>query len=153
MKEKTKKPKLANLYKIVKDTTYTPIEAVKINSCETAEKYCRTFFGDDIVIYESFFVLLLNRANATIGWAKISQGGLSSCIVDVPLVCKYVVDTLAQAVIVCHNHPSGNNIPSEADKKVTQNLKAALKIFNVSLLDHIILTENNHYSFADNGEL
>jgi DNA repair protein RadC len=153
MKEKTKKPKLANSYKIVRDTNYTPIEAVKITSSESGEKYCRAFFGDDIVIYESFFVVLLNRANMTIGWAKISQGGLSSCIVDVPLVCKYVVDTLAQAVVVCHNHPSGNTKPSEPDKSITQNLKNALKFFGVKLLDHIILTENSYYSFADNGEL
>jgi DNA repair protein RadC len=150
---KTKKPKLASLYKIVKDTSYTPIEAVKINSSDAAADYCRNFFKDDIVIYESFFVLLLNRNLMTIGWAKISMGGVCSVIVDVPIVCKYVVDTLAQCVIVCHNHPSGNTLPSEADKKLTQNLKQALKIFNVSLHDHIILTENSYYSLQENGDM
>lgn len=125
----------------------------KIKTSQDCEQVIRKFYSDDIEIYESFFLLLLNRANVTIGYAKISQGGITGTVVDVKIVLKYVVDSLACGVVFCHNHPSGNITPSEEDKRITTRIKEALKYLDTAVLDHIILTSENYFSFADNGLL
>jgi len=123
----------------------------KITSSRDSQEFIRQFYGDDIEIYESFFLLLLNRANNTIGYAKISQGGTAGTIVDSKIVAKYAVDSLASAVILAHNHPSGNTKPSPADIQITKKLRDGLKLLDIEVLDHIILTEESFYSFADEG--
>jgi DNA repair protein RadC len=92
----------------------------------------------------------LDQSNTTIGYAKISQGGICGTIVDIKIVCKYVVNSLAQNVILCHNHPSGNLTPSRGDKDLTEKLSKALQLMDSRLLDHIIITKNGHYSIQDN---
>ena len=109
--------------------------------------------NDDINIYESFFIMLLNRANKVIGWAKISQGGVCNTIVDKKIICKYAIDTLANGVILVHNHPSGSLIPSREDMQITADVQQALNTLDVKVLDHIILTEESFYSFSDNVTL
>jgi DNA repair protein RadC len=126
---------------------------VKITGSETAEKYIRQFYGDDLEIFESFFILLLNRANETIGYAKISQGGIVGTIVDKKIILKYVVESLASGVILAHNHPSGNINPSEADLRITREIKELCNLIDSPVLDHVILTADSFYSFADNGKL
>lgn len=118
---------------------------------KTSADYIRQFFGDDIEIFESCFILLLNRRNMTIGYAKISQGGISGTTVDIKIICKYAIDCLASTVILCHNHPSGNLKPSTADRDLTNNAKAALKLIDCQLIDHIILSSEGYFSFADEG--
>jgi len=95
----------------------------------------------------------LDRANNTAGFAKISQGGTAGTVVDIKIIAKYAVESLSSSVIICHNHPSGNITPSEADINITKKIKDALLLFDIKLTDHIILSENNYYSFADNGDL
>lgn len=129
----------------------TQFERIKINSSNESANYIRQFYSDDIEIYESFFILLLNRQNKTIGYAKISQGGVAGTVVDAKILLKYVVDTLASAVILCHNHPSGNLNPSTQDIELTKKLSQAIKLVDSQVLDHIILTPDSFYSFADNG--
>lgn len=133
--------------------TKTDFPKVKITSSKDAEQFIRQFYSDDIGIYESFFILLLNRANNTVGFAKISQGGTAGTVVDVKIIAKYIADTLAHGIILAHNHPSGNTTPSGADKQMTERIKDVAKIFETNVLDHIILTEEDYYSFADNGNL
>ena len=128
-------------------------EIKTITSCGDSVDYIRQFYSDDIGIYESFFLLLLNRANKTIGYAKISQGGVCGTVCDPIIIAKYAIDSLASAVILCHNHPSGNTQPSIADKQVTEQVKNGLKLFNVKVLDHIILTEDSFLSFSEEGIL
>lgn len=123
----------------------------KVTRSKDCEEVIRKFYSDDIEIYESFFLLLLNRANITIGYAKISQGGITGTVVDARIVLKYVVDSLATSVVICHNHPSGNLNASEEDKRITSRIKEALKLVDTTLLDHIILTADSYFSFADNG--
>lgn len=125
----------------------------KITSSSSAADYIRQFYYDDITIYESMFILLLNNANQTIGYAKISQGGIVGTIVDIRIICKYAIDALATGVILAHNHPSGRMVASEADKQITKKTKEALKLFEVNIVDHIILSETDFYSFADEGIL
>ena len=133
--------------------TKSEIQKTKITTSESASNVIRQFYFDDINIYESFFILLLNRANNTTGFAKISQGGTAGTVVDIKIIAKYAVESLSSAVIICHNHPSGNIKPSEADINITKKIKDALLLLDISLTDHIILSENNYYSFSDNGNL
>ena len=139
------------LYELRKNQTDFP--KTKIVSSTSSVEFIRQFYLDDIEIYESFFLLLLNNQNQTLGYAKISQGGIVATVVDVRIVAKYVVDSLATGIILAHNHPSGNLNPSKQDMDITKKIKEAMKLFDVSVLDHIILTSDNYYSFADNGNL
>ena len=133
--------------------TKSEIQKTKITTSESASKVIRQFYFDDINIYESFFILLLNRANNTTGFAKISQGGTAGTVVDIKIIAKYAVESLSSAVIICHNHPSGNITPSETDINITKKIKDVLLLLDIKLIDHIILSENTYYSFADNGDL
>jgi len=140
-----------NIEKITLKKDPTNFQRVKINGSQDSADYIRQFYEGDIEIFESFFILLLNRQNKTIGYAKISQGGVTGTVVDAKIVIKYIVDTLASAVILCHNHPSGNLAPSTDDINLTEKLVKAVKLVDSQVLDHIILTSDNFYSFADNG--
>jgi DNA repair protein RadC len=100
---------------------------------------------------EEFWIILLNRSNKIIERQKISQGGLSGTVTDVRIILKTALEKLASSVILCHNHPSGNPTPSDADISITQKVKESGKLMDISLLDHIIVTDGNYYSFADEG--
>jgi len=126
------------------------LESIIVKSSQDAATFCRQFYHDDIGIYESFFIALLNRANKITGYVKISQGGIVGTVVDPILVAKYAIDSLCKSIILCHNHPSGTLAPSQPDKDITNKIKAGLKLFDVNVLDHIILTEDDFYSFLDN---
>jgi DNA repair protein RadC len=101
--------------------------------------------------YEEFWILLLNRFNKVIDKQKISQGGISGTVTDIRIILKMAIEKLASALIVCHNHPSGNFTPSESDISITKKLKEAGALMDISLLDHIIITDGHYYSFADEG--
>ena len=141
----------ADTYTIKK--TKSDFNKAKITSSKDAADYIRQFYGDDLEIYESFYLLLLNRSNNTEGWVKISQGGTAGTVTDVKIIAKYAIDSLCHGVIVAHNHPSGNLSPSAADIAMTRRIKNALELLEIKTLDHIILTEDSYYSFADNGNV
>ncbi|MBE0675349.1 MAG: DNA repair protein RadC [Bacteroidales bacterium] len=101
--------------------------------------------------HEEFWILFLNRSNKTINRMKISQGGVSGTVTDVRIIMKKAVENLASGLVVCHNHPSGNNNPSESDIQITQKIRDAGSLLDVQLLDHIIIAGSAYYSFADNG--
>lgn len=122
------------------------------DSCEVSD-YIRKVYKGNIGIVECFYILLLNRANTIIGFVMISQGGISSTITDIRLICKHAIESLCSGVILIHNHPSGNRHPSTSDIKITKKIKEALNIFDIKVLDHIIVTEDTHYSFADERTL
>lgn len=101
--------------------------------------------------HEEFWILFLNRSNRVISRMKLSQGGVSGTVTDVRMVMKRAVECLASGIIVCHNHPSGNLNPSDSDSKITQKIKDAGNLMDIQLLDHLIITDREYYSFADNG--
>lgn len=103
--------------------------------------------------HEEFWILFLNRSNRVINRMKLSQGGISGTVTDVRLVMKKAIECLASGIIVCHNHPSGNLNPSESDSKITQKIKDAGNMMDIQLLDHLIISDKDYYSFADNGML
>jgi DNA repair protein RadC len=126
-------------------------KSVKVKTSLDSEEFSRQFYLDDIELYESFFLMLLNNQNQTIGWAKISQGGCVGTVVDPKIICKYVSDTLSCGVVMVHNHPSGNKIPSQPDINITKKIQQALSFLDCKVLDHIILTKDSYFSFADEG--
>ncbi len=103
--------------------------------------------------HEEFWLLCLNNANKIIEKRKISQGGTAATSFDVKLVAKHAINKLASGIILCHNHPSGNKQPSENDKVITTKVEKAVKLFDIKLLDHVIVTDSDYFSFADAGML
>ena len=101
--------------------------------------------------HEEFWVLLLNQASKVLDTVKISQGGLSETTVDLRIIFKAALLAKASAMVLCHNHPSGNNKASNADIKLTEKIVNAGKIMGITVLDHIIVAESTYYSFADEG--
>ncbi len=146
-----KKNSTTPLFELRKRQTEFPKE--KVNSSKKAYDFIRGFYQDDINVFESSYILLVNPHCETIGYAKISQGGISQVLVDIRIVCKYAVESLATGVIFAHNHPSGNLKPSEADHAITKKIKEALGILNINLLDSLIITDTEYFSFADEGYL
>ncbi len=103
--------------------------------------------------YEEFWILLLNRGNKILRSICISQGGLSGTVADPKKIFKSALEQYAASVVLCHNHPSGNIRPSESDIRLTQKLKKAGSFLDLPVIDHIIIGENNYFSFADEGLL
>jgi DNA repair protein RadC len=131
----------------------TEFKESQISNSNDAYQYIRQFYGHDIHIYESSFILLLNRANKVTGYAKISQGGICGTVVDIRIILKYCVESLCCNVILAHNHPSGALRPSGQDIEITKKIAQSLKLMDISLFDHIILTAESFYSMADNGDI
>jgi DNA repair protein RadC len=103
--------------------------------------------------HEEFWILLLNRSNKVIDKFMASKGGITGTVIDVRSIMKNGVEKVATSMILCHNHPSGNLTPSDADLQITRKLKDAGKIMDIQVLDHLIITQNGYFSFADNGVL
>lgn len=107
---------------------------------------------EDLAV-EEFWVLYLNRANKVIKRERLSQGGVAATVVDNKIILKNALENLASSLIIAHNHPSGNARPSHEDINLTKKLKAACSLLDIVLLDHLIITDGNYYSFADEGEI
>lgn len=103
--------------------------------------------------YEEFWILLLNRSNLIIERFKISQGGISGTVIDIKIILKTAIEKLASSIILCHNHPSGNREPSNADNSITQKLKKGAELLDIQVLDHIIVANTNYFSYADEGKI
>ncbi len=103
--------------------------------------------------HEEFWITLLNRANKVRHRFNISKGGITGTVIDVRLILKKALENNASSIVLCHNHPSGNIQPSDADIQITKKLKEAGKIMEIPVLDHLIVTENGYFSFADEGLL
>jgi len=103
--------------------------------------------------HEEFWIVYLNNSNKVLHKEQLSKGGLTGTLVDVRLVFKKVIELFSTAIILCHNHPSGKLQPSQADKSITSKLKLAGETLDIKVLDHIIITENAYFSFADENLL
>ncbi|MFT4576381.1 MAG: DNA repair protein RadC [Polaribacter sp.] len=103
--------------------------------------------------HEEFWVLYLNNSNKVIVKKQLSKGGITATMVDIRLVFRKAVELASVGIIVCHNHPSGKLTPSNSDKTLTKKIMEAGKILDIKLLDHLIITQKDYFSFADNGIL
>ncbi len=102
---------------------------------------------------EQFLILYLNRANEVLGLHRHTSGGIAGVVVESRHILGIALKANASGIILSHNHPSGSTIPSDADREITRKIRDACKLLDLSLLDHIILTKENYYSFADEGQL
>ena len=126
----------------------------KITCSKDANDLLKEYWNSDTLEYvEEFKVLLMNRSNAVLGIIAVSKGGVSGTVTDVRIVYQAAIKANASGIIVAHNHPSGNQNPSESDSKITNKIKEAGNLLDIQLLDHIIITSEDYYSFADNGLL
>ncbi len=103
--------------------------------------------------HEEFWIIFLNRSNKILQKKRISKGGITGTVTDIKLIIKDAILQTASGIIVCHNHPSGNVKPSDTDKEITLKLKNACQITDISLLDHLIVSFSEYFSFADDGIL
>lgn len=130
------------------------VRKFKIQSSRDAAEAFRHFYDPDTIeMSESVVVIFLNSANNTIGWMRHSQGGINQSVIDIRMILGTALKCLATGIMICHNHPSGQLRESNEDKEITRRLKEGSKLFSITLLDHIILTEDSYYSFADEGLL
>lgn len=112
-----------------------------------------TWDPNKIEFIEQFKIILLNNSNKVLGLYELSSGGITGTVVDLRLIFAEALKANATGLIMTHNHPSGKLIPSEADHSITQKVKAAGKLLEIAVLDHLIVTPDNYYSFADDGTL
>lgn len=121
----------------------------------STSKHVFDIFTDRLsdLTHEEFWVLLLKRSNDVLVKLKISSGGLSGTVADPKIIFLKSLALRASSMVLIHNHPSGNNIPSQSDINLTDNLKEAGKFLDLPILDHIIVAGNRYYSFADSGRL
>lgn len=123
----------------------------KINSSVDAFEILLPQMGD--LKHEEFWILYLNNANKVLHTSQVSKGGLTSTLVDLRIIMKQALEVGAVGLILAHNHPSGTLKPSEADKAITQKIKSAASALDIRVLDHLIITQQKYYSFADNNVL
>lgn len=127
------------------------LERKKITSSRDAFEFFISLLGDHT--YETFYILLLNRANHVIRTVQISEGGISGTVADPKKIFKIALENNSSSIILCHNHPSGNIQPSDADIRLTKKLKAGGELLDIPVLDHLIVGEERYFSFADEGEI
>ncbi len=127
------------------------LQRIKINNSKEIAGYLKTLLKD--FNYEVFVALFLNRSHKIISYEILSKGGISGTVADPRIILKKTLDAGASSLIICHNHPSGNLQPSQQDDLLTQKIKSAALYFDIKLLDHIIVSEEGYYSFADEGKL
>jgi DNA repair protein RadC len=127
---------------------------IKITSAKKVVDSLRKIYeveGFEIDYLEYFVVLFMNRQNKITGYSKISEGGTTGILVDGKVIFQRALLSNAAALILCHNHPSGNLSPSEPDLKLTRDVKNFGKLIDLPVLDHVILTEESFFSFQENG--
>lgn len=123
----------------------------KIQSSKSVFELLQPIIGE--LEHEEFWIVYLNNSNTVLHHAQLSKGGITGTMVDVRLVMKQALELGAVAMILSHNHPSGTLKPSAADTQITQKLKVAAEVLDLKVLDHLIITQKEYFSFADEGIL
>lgn len=128
------------------------LNKIKITSSKILEEVLRGNWNPgSISLFEEFKAILLNNSNQTIGIVKLGEGNNKSTVIDFKRLFQVVLKTNAANIILAHNHPSGSLKPSQADIEITTKVKKGCDLLDVKLLDHVILTSESYYSFADNS--
>ena len=130
-----------------------PSDRLKISRSQDCYLLLWDLFGSKIECYEQFYILLLNLANRVLGFVKISEGGVSGTVVDPKKIFQIALKSNASGIILAHNHPSGNTTPSASDEAMTAKIVAAGKFLEILVLDHLIITSDQYFSFSDEGRL
>ena len=125
------------------------LELKRVTSSKVIFEIMQPIIGE--LPHEEFWIIYLNNSNKVISKSQLSKGGITGTLVDVRIVFKTALEMGATALILCHNHPSGTLVPSDADKQITRKLKLAGESLEIKVLDHLIVTEASYFSFADEG--
>ncbi|QSB29370.1 RadC family protein [Flavobacterium sp. CLA17] len=156
MKTKKEKPdwKIASEIELIYKTKVKASERPYITSSEAAyELAVKNWNPDTIEFFEQFKILLLNQSNRVLGVYEVSSGGISQTFVDLRLLFSAALKANASGLIMIHNHPSGKTIPSRNDTLITRKIKEAGAMLNIDVVDHLIISPENYYSFADHDKL
>ncbi|HCY41805.1 MAG TPA: DNA repair protein [Prolixibacteraceae bacterium] len=129
---------------------YKVSELPKVVTSGDAYQYLQKIYPD-LDYREYFYMLCLNRNNLVLGYSQISKGGISGTVADVRIIMETALKSHACSILLSHNHPSGNLTPSEADRNLTDKIKQAGRFLDIAVLDHLILTSEKYFSFADEG--
>ena len=126
----------------------------KVASSEDAYRYLLPTYREGTICYKEYFkVLFLNQANQVLGYTLISEGGITETSVDVRIILQAALLTNSVALVLEHNHPSGSMKPSRQDMEITKQVKEAARLMRITVIDHLILTDEGYYSFSDEGQL
>jgi len=132
---------------------YTPVnkrERIKIKGSQSVFNVLLDNWNmDTIDLLEEFKILLLNRANEVLGIHTVSKGGINATVVDIRLLLAVALKSASSSMVLVHNHPSGNLKPSESDKRLYNKIKKATTYLDIQILDNLIITRDDYYSFAD----
>ncbi|MBL4709502.1 MAG: JAB domain-containing protein [Flavobacteriales bacterium] len=127
-------------------------ERFKIRESHDIHRYAKSIWNQDSLEFqESFYVLYLDRQNSVLGWINLAKGGLTQVCVDKKILLATALKVLCSSIIILHNHPSGNLKPSQADINLTNGLLSACNLLDIVLLDHVIISTEGFFSFADEG--
>ena len=124
-----------------------------VKSSQDAYDYLIGAWSPQIERLEEFVILCLNRANKVLGFSKISSGGISGTVADPKVIFQVALKSNASSILLAHNHPSGNTNPSDNDIQLTKKLKKAGEFLELNVLDHLIITTDSYFSFADESIL
>lgn len=136
--------------------SYSNIQSVKLKLTDSniLFKFLLSKWNMDIIEFqEECKLVLVNKANMVLGIYDLSKGGISGTVVDIKIALSVALKCHASGIVLVHNHPSGNLTPSESDKQITRRLKQACELLEIRLLDHLIISRENYYSFCDSGNL
>lgn len=123
------------------------------SSLQVYEMVKKHWNPNHLELHEEFKVIFLNQSNRVLGIYDLAKGGISQCTVDVRLIFSIALKVNSSGIMLVHNHPSGNLTPSAPDTAITKNIREIGVLMNIKLLDHLIITKENYYSFADHGDL
>lgn len=138
------------------EVSYKTITKKKIKILDSKDAYkilISNWSNDRIELQEEFKVLLMNRGNQVLGIYPLSKGGVASTIVDAKLLFSVTLKCNASSIILAHNHPSGNLIPSNRDIELTKKLISASKFLDIQILDHLVISKGGFYSLADKEDM
>ncbi|MEN2400564.1 JAB domain-containing protein [Flavobacterium sp. MC2016-06] len=146
--------KIASEIELIYKSKIKASERPHITSSSVVYKLAMEIWNmNKIDFFEQFKILLLNRSNKVLGVYEISSGGISGTSVDLRLLFAAALKANASGLIMIHNHPSGKILPSPSDELITKNAKKAGTFLDITLIDHLIISSESYYSFADNGNL
>ena len=139
--------------KVTYNPKVKPSERLLVSGSSDTETILRKIWSHPLELKECFYALYLNRSNKVLGFMLVSVGGIAGTVIDVRNILQTVLKANAGSIVLAHNHPSGNLDTSDADRKITRQIKEAGLILDIPLLDHLIMTTDSYFSMADEGLL
>lgn len=140
-------------FKLIVNNPYPNVDRITIHGNQDAIDVLKDIWEPGTIeLYESVYVIFMNKSMRVLGYIRQAHGSIDSCVFDPRLILATALLSGSTAILVAHNHPSGNTSPSISDETVTRKLKEACSLLNLVFLDHIIITADSYFSFSDEGD-